>query len=195
MKQLHLDALRDIALEHIPKAQAALIQAKGRSKDYLCQSLYGTTVSVLATASTPATEQAAANLLQQVMQLSINWDDKLTADTRKRTEGYIVNAANELCTLTGQSIPWLPAAILEESEPETPPAPAIPQTIKPQMKLPQPGTNLTTAEAALLLNVKVGTMLTWSSKETGPIRPIKTGRSLAWPSDDVIRAMKGWQLP
>lgn len=193
MKQLYLDALRDIAIEHIPKAQAALLQAKGRPKDYLCLSLYGTTVSVLATAATPAKEQAAARLLQYVMQLSFSGDDnKLTAVERKRVEGYAIAAAHELCTLTERTIPWLPAALAEAPEPEAPPAPTI--QAAPQITLPPPGINLTTQEAARLLNRADQTLRGWASKDSGPLRPIRCGtKRLAWSSDDIRKLIeKGW---
>lgn len=192
MQPLYLDALRDIAIEHIPKAQAAIIQAKGSPRDYLCLSLYGTTVSVLATAATPAIEQAAAQLLQYVMQLSIAWDDKLTTAERKRVEGYAIVAANELCTLTERTIPWLPAALVEAPEPKAPQAPAPTIQAAPPIALPSPGTMLTTDAAAQLLNVKPQTMRSWASKQTGPrsLRIVKAGRSNTYYADDVLRIMR-----
>jgi hypothetical protein len=155
-------------------------------------SLYGTTVSVLATAATPAIEQAAARLLQYVMQLSFSGDDiKLTAAQRRRVEGYAIAAANELCVLTERTISWLPAALVEAPEPEAPPAPTPTIQATPQIALPPPGTMLTTDAAAQLLNVKPQTMRSWASKQTGPrsLRIVKAGGFNTYYADDVLRIM------
>lgn len=195
MKQLHIDALRDIAIEHIPRAKKIRDQARGQPKDDLCLSLYGTMVSVLATARTPAKEQAAARLLQYVMQLSFSGDDiKLTAAERKRVEGYAIAAANELCILTERTIPWLPATLEEVPEPEALPAPAPITQAAPPIALPPPDINLTTAETARLLNRADQTLRGWASKDDGPLRPIRCGtKRLAWSSNDVRRLMiEGW---
>lgn len=197
MKQLQLDALRDIAAEHIPRAQKILDHAKGQPKDALCVSLYGTTVSILATAATPATEHAAALLLQYVMQLSINWEDKLTALERRRIEGCAIEAAKQLCTFTEQTIPWLSNAVIEAPDPEPEAPTPLPQhTTTQQIALPPSGTMLTTEEVAALLNVKEQTVRMWASKQTGPksLQRVKAGRANTYLADDVIEAMKkGWK--
>lgn len=192
MKQLYLDALRDIAIEHIPRARKIRDNAAKMPNGHYLGALYETPMFVLSKSAAPAIEKAAAHLLEAIMSLSIEWEIKKTTAERKRLEGCAIDAANELCTLTGQSIPWLPAALVEAPEPETQPAPALPQATKPQIYLPPPGINLTTKVAAQLLNRKPQTLQDWASKDNGPMRPIKNGRSLAWPSDEVLRLMNGW---
>jgi hypothetical protein len=46
-------------------------------------------------------------------------------------------------------------------------------------------TAVTTAEAAYHLNRKAQTLLIWSCKEIGPIRPIKVCGRLMWRTDDL----------
>lgn len=191
MKRLYLDALRDIAIEHIPRARKIRDNAAKMPNDHYLYALFQTPLSVLSKSATPAIEQAAARLLQKVMLLSISWDEKITAADRKRIEGYTIDAANELCTLTGQSITWLPASLVEAPEPEAPPAQVLPQATKPQICLPPPGINLTTKDAARLLNRQPQTLRSWASKGNGLMQPIKIGSSLAWPSDEVRRLMSG----
>lgn len=201
MKQLYIDALRDMAIEYIPRAQKIRDNAAKMPNDHYLAALFETPIFVLGKAATPAIERAAAHLLLQVMQLSINWDEKLTTADRKKVEGYAVNAMHELCGLAGQSIPsWLPAAVEEVPEPEelvVPPQTSKSQIVsKPQPELPSPGTSLTTAEAAELLKVKPGTMRKWACKEAGPagLRVIKNGRRNTYLSDDVIKLIsEGWK--
>ena len=192
MKQLYLDALRDIAIEHIPRARKIRDNAAKMPNDHYLGALYETPMFVLSKSATPAIEKAAAHLLEAIMSLSIDWEIKKTTAERKRIERCAIDAANELCTLTGLSIPWLPAALAEEPEQHTPPPPAPQQTTNPPTTLPPPGINLSTAQAAQLLNRKPQTLRAWHSKDNGPMRPVKNGRSLAWPSDEVLRLMSGW---
>jgi len=50
-------------------------------------------------------------------------------------------------------------------------------------------TAITTAEAAAHLNRSTQTLWLWACKETGPIRPVRVMRRLAWPVADLKRAL------
>ena len=193
MEPIKLAALRDFAIEHFPRAQK--LRKDIISNEQYNYTLYGFCVLISPTA--PASEQTAACLLRAVMSLSIKWDDehKMSGSQRHQVEIEAIQTATELCSLTNVVIPWLAdtliAAPTEQLEP-TPPELPIVQRL-PQIELPRPGINLTTAQAAQLLHRKPQTLRGWASKDDGPIRPIKTGRVNAWPSDEVIRLMKkGW---
>jgi hypothetical protein len=53
--------------------------------------------------------------------------------------------------------------------------------------------NLSTEEAGYYLNRKPQTLRNWAATERGPIRPIRVGGLLAWPTRDVKR-IAGVQL-
>jgi hypothetical protein len=53
---------------------------------------------------------------------------------------------------------------------------------------------LSTAEAAAALNRAVKTLHKWACEESGPIRPVRIGRRLAWSAADV-RALLGGHPP
>jgi hypothetical protein len=53
--------------------------------------------------------------------------------------------------------------------------------------------NLSTEEAGYYLNRKPQTLRNWAATERGPIRPIRVGSLLAWPTRDVKR-ISGVQL-
>lgn len=193
LSQLQLDYLRDEAIKHLPRAQKTML-GRAPTKDMLCSWLYGDTIHTLASPKASALEQSAAHVLQPLMQLQIKWDEKLTAIQRRTFTAIAINAVHDHYSLLGVPTPaWLPAANYEpepEQELLPPPATPRPQTTSP----PTPGINLTTAHAAQLLNRAPQTLRSWSSKDNGPIRPIRGGTQLAWSSDDVIRLMEnGWK--
>lgn len=193
MDALKLTALRDFAIGHFPRAQRV---STGLPPHQYQRALYGSTA--LVSPNAPAIELAAARLLQSVMSLLIDWGDEVDypADARALTTRRMVLEAQDLCTLTGTEIDWLPRAgelgALEvepelEVEQSPPPSPVPPTLIL------QPGPTQTTAVAARYLGVAEQTMRSWASNDDGPLRPIKKGPFNAWPTDELIRLSRvGW---
>ncbi|MCP3713872.1 helix-turn-helix domain-containing protein [Paraburkholderia sp. CNPSo 3281] len=50
---------------------------------------------------------------------------------------------------------------------------------------------LTTSEAAVALGLQPQTLRKWASQESGPIRPVRVGRRLAWSAADVRALLAG----
>jgi hypothetical protein len=96
MEQIKLTALRDFAIQHLPRAQAVKTSLP---PDLYQRTLYG--FAALVPANAPAIEQAAAHLLQTVLGLSIEWEDA----NGQLSDHHAVEAAKELCALTGHTIP------------------------------------------------------------------------------------------
>jgi hypothetical protein len=190
MDTLKLAALRDFAIQHFPRAQTISPMLTG---DDYNRTLYGFAALVPSTA--PAVVQAAAALLQPVMRLSISWDAevRITPAARREMAQEAVDAAQELCTITGTIIPWLGvAAILAPAaEPAAPPPPPVPAV--PARPILQPGPNQTTADAARYLGVQPNTMLKWVMMGTGPLQPVKLGTRHGWPTAELERlGREGW---
>lgn len=189
---MKLAALRDFAIAHFPRAQTVDPTMPG---DDYNRTLYG--FAALVSANAPAVVQAAASLLQPVMRLSIAWDaeGRPNAAQRQDMAQQAIDAAHELCTLTGTTIPWLSAASLltppvepAEPVPALPPVPSI--AARPML---QPGPNQTTKDAARYLGTTEGNMRKWHSFGTGPLTPVKLGVRLGWPTADLERlAREGW---
>jgi hypothetical protein len=193
VEQIKLIALRDFAIEHLPRAQS--VPANQPYQQYQ-RTLYGMAALVPPTA--PAIEQVAAHLLQTALILTMKLDDNIefTPLQRQQAERQAVIAANELCTLTGITIPWL-ADVFVKTEPMPTPEPekvvATPTT-PTERPLLQPGPLQTTKDAARYLRVAEQTMRLWASKDDGPIRPVKRGKYLGWPTDELIRlGQSGWK--
>lgn len=191
MDYLKLAALRDFAIQHFPRAQKI---GSGLAPDDYNRTLYG--IAALVPATAPATVQAAATLLQPVMRLSIAWDEagRMSAAMRRDVAQQAVDAAQELCTLTGTIIPWLGVAsiLAPAAEPVAPVPPPVP-TLPPRPML-QPGPNQTTADAARYLGVKPGTMLKWVMMGTGPLKPVHLGTRHGWPTAELERlGREGWK--
>ncbi len=51
--------------------------------------------------------------------------------------------------------------------------------------------NVTTREAAALLNRTQTTLRAWACYETGPIRPVRIHGRLAWPLAEIVALMEG----
>jgi hypothetical protein len=191
MDTLKLAALRDFAILHFPRAQTISPILTG---DDYNRTLYGFAALVPSTA--PAVVQAAAALLQPVMRLSISWDAdvRITPAARREMAQEAVDAAQELCTITGTVIPWLGvAAILAPvTEPVAPPPPPVPAvTARPML---QPGPNQTTKDAAAYLGVQPNTMIKWKMFGTGPIEPVQLGTRHGWPTAELERlGREGWK--
>jgi hypothetical protein len=190
MDTLKLAALRDFAILHFPRAQTVSPILTG---DDYNRTLYG--FAALVPSKAPAVVQAAAALLQPVMRLSISWDAevRITPAARQQMAQEAVDAAQELCTITGTVIPWLGvAAILTPAtEPIAPPPPPVPAVAARPML--QPGPNQTTKDAAAYLGVKPNTMLKWNMHGDGPIEPVKLGTRLGWPTAELeVLGRKGW---
>jgi hypothetical protein len=191
MESIKLTALRDFGVAHLPRAQRARDQ-KHPTQDAYHLALYGIAVLTLASATATAIERAAACLIQLTMSLSINWEKEnhLTGRQRYDLSHQAITAAKDLCTLTDKSPNWLDDAMTYAP----PPAFEVQPEHQPSKRLaaPLPGINLTTKEAAEYLNVREQTMHMWSSTDSGPLRPIKSGtRRLQWPSNEVLRIMQG----
>jgi hypothetical protein len=197
MEQLKLTALRDFAIEHLPRAQRVSKQPHATQNGYHI-ALYGTATLVPGSATASAVELAAARLLHAVMGLLVVWDDvNTTPDHQKHLRHEAISAAHDLCALTGKTLAWLTDAPEQEPAPLPPsPVPDEKPEIAPvpaaRLSAPPPGINLTTEEAAEYLNVQKQTLHKWASLGTGPLQPIRQGiRRLAWPSDEVLRVMRG----
>jgi hypothetical protein len=191
MDQVKLTALRDFAIQHFPRAQT--VSTSLPAGDYQ-RTLYG--FAALVTAKAPATELVAAHLLQTVMRLQIEWPEegKLSPYQRQLVEHEAVEAASELCTLTGTTIPWLASAFaapVRASAPEPQPAAPPPAPARPVL---QPGPNQTTEDAARYLGVKPQTMREWAMNQSGPLQPIKLGNRNGWPTAELVRlGVEGWK--
>jgi len=194
---IKLTALRDIAIDHLPRAQKV---TRAMPTDQYHTTLYGLTALVSPTA--PATQQAAAELLQTVLSLLIKWGDdiKLTADNRGFAEVKAIQQATELCTLTGLTITWLPALpqLVESVQPV--PTPAVvdtqpaPVTVAPSVPTQLYGETQTTKVAAAYLGVCSQTMRAWKMNDNGPLSPVQQGTRNGWRTADLVRLKRdGWK--
>ena len=202
MESIQLDALRDLAIDHLPQAQVRREQAKqwGSSHNEFNMALAHTAVSVRAKAGTTAVEYAAANLLEAVMLICCERDTKLTAAQHQATLSQVVATAKELCELTGRGIPWLDRVAKEIATPPAPPVTKPTRAQVPPHTAPeeQPtttgciyaGRSLKTDEAAKALGREPQTLLSWSSKQNGPLQPTKVGRLLMWSGDTICKLLK-----
>jgi DNA-binding transcriptional MerR regulator len=50
---------------------------------------------------------------------------------------------------------------------------------------------ISTKEAAKAFNAHPATLQYWARTGTGPMKPIKIGRRLRWPIDDIKRILEG----
>lgn len=194
MEIIKATALRDFAIQHLPRAQK--VSPSMPAHQYQL-TLYGVTALISPTA--PAIQQAAATLLRSTLTLLIEWDDdgRLTPAQRHATEQQAIQDATELCTLTGHTIPWLPAlSALPEPTPASPPAPPPqqPAPTVPPLPLLQPGETQTTKVAAKYLGVTEQTMRSWVSNDNGPLVPVKQGTRNGWPTAELVRLKRdGWE--
>jgi predicted DNA-binding transcriptional regulator AlpA len=182
MTPTQIDSLRDLAIEHLPRAKADRAQIQrfsGTPTDFYSR-LAHTAVMVRANASATALECAAANVLEAVALLCMQREEPLTRKERDDTLGRLAAAAKELCALTGTAFPWLASVASPEPEEEAP-AP-----VKPQPLLSIAGRFLTTKEAAKALGYAEQTLRGWASTEGGPIRPSKLGRQNRWSGDEIL---------
>jgi hypothetical protein len=188
LKNIEIEALRDFAIENLPRAQADREQVSrfGLPVEDLYIRLAATAAFVRARAGTTAVEYAAANVLETVCLLRAERDEKLPKATHTALLGRLTRDALQLCTLTGKQIPWLdamPAAPEpeEENEEETQPTPAThfppPRSIR--------GRWLSTKEAAEVLAFEPQTLRNWASRQTGPIRPTKFGNRNKWSGNEI----------
>jgi hypothetical protein len=195
MEATKVIALRDFALEHFPQGQKVRAQRHATQASYH-YALYTAGALAPLSPTISAIEQVAVNLLLDALGLVMDWDEKLTAAQRHNLESLAVNTAKALCALTGTSLPWLDAVIVDEPPEAVEPAPAIPappsHSRPPALPPLQPGLYLSTKDAAAYLNRKVQTLHAWASQDSGPIAPKRgTGRLLTWHSDDVLRVLRG----
>lgn len=201
MEHIKLTALRDFAIEYIPRAQHTRSQSHANVDDYH-RALYGVAVLTLAAPKSLAVEQTAAQLLQVVISLLVAWDEycSLTPHIQSENDAQAMSSALELSLLTGISLPFLNAPNSTD-RPAPPDEPATPQLrVKPSHSLEQTigpppltaGQVLTTQEAADYLRMKVQTLHKWASTGSGPVTPFKVGeRRLGWHSADILRVING----
>jgi Helix-turn-helix domain len=193
MQTLQIHSLRDLAIDNLPRAKADRDQIKryGGTFDDLYRRLFHTSIMVRGNAGTTAVEYAAANVLESVSLLCIGPEEDakpLTTSDRTNILRNLVANAKELCSLTGQVIPWLDAL------PTTPdPEPTAHREPSNQSPLPSPsiaGRFLTTKDAATVLGYSEQTLRKWSSTESGPLSPRKAGRKLLWSGDEILTLLK-----
>lgn len=197
MEHIKLTALRDFAIEYIPRAQHTRGQSHANVDDYH-RALYGVAVLTLAALKSSAVEQTAGQLLQVVTSILVAWDEfqSMTPQVQKENDDQAMSNALALSTLTGIPLPFLTTPTLTDrptlpDEPiKQPPrlAPSDSQELPPL----KPGLMLTTREAADYLKMKPQTLHKWSSSGNGAVTPVKIGkRPLRWPSTDILRIMEG----
>jgi hypothetical protein len=195
MKKYELDALRDFAIEHLPAAQRQREKAQrfGMDPDGYCRGLTVAATLTRASATVSAIEDCAARLLEQLMLVALDNGYEGIEDT-------IIEAAHNLASLTGTTIPWLPDrqeiprsahTVERQGAPQT--EPTQPQARPRSFSVADlvPGQLLTTEQAASALGRRPNTLRTWVSKETGDIQPAcKVGREHRWSADDIIALVK-----
>lgn len=196
MNQIQIEALRDLAIDHIPRAQADREQLSrfGGSKDDFYDKLAYTSLMVMGKPGTPAIEKAAARILFAIAMLMHSEQEKLL--TRSDREGHLkalASDAKELSTLTGKQITWLdsiqtPPPPAEEEKEEAPQDQAHTESIA--------GRLLTTEEAAKILGYKPATLTKWAREQHGRIQPVPDmGREYRWSGDAIIGLMQSGQMP
>jgi predicted DNA-binding transcriptional regulator AlpA len=189
MNQLQIDSLRDLAIAHLPRANAdrEQINRYGGTHADFHRRLAVTAVMVRAKAGTTAVEYAAANVLETVSLLSGEHDEALSHPIRTGLLQKLTRDAQELCALTGKVVSWLdalPATPVPEREEESP----APAALTPLPSIA--GRFLSTKEAAEVLGYKEQTLRQWASNEAGPIRPVKkVGRHNRWAGDEILALM------
>lgn len=192
MEQMKLAALRDFAIQHFPRART--VSTSLAAGDYQ-RTLYG--YAALVSPNAPAPELIAAHLLQTVMRLLIDWpsEGKLSPLQRQFAEHEAVEAALELCDLTGTSLPWLADALSESVRTlQLAPAPVPAPAPAPQRPALQNTPNQTTEDAARYLGVRPQTMREWAMSQSGPLQPVKLGSKNGWPTAELERlAREGWK--
>lgn len=201
MERIKLTALRDFAIEHLPRAQQTRSKSHANEDDYH-RALFGVAVLTLTTPKSSAIEQTAAHLIKVVTSLLVAWDEYSgqTPHTQSENDVQVMSSALELSLLTGISLPFL-SAPNPAGRPAPPDEPATPQPqVAPSHSREQTiglppltaGQVLTTQEAADYLRMKVQTLHKWASTGTGPVTPFKVGeRRLGWHATDILRIING----
>lgn len=193
MRQIQIEALRDFAIDHLPRAQADRAQHSrlGGSEADFYRKLAVTSVMVQAKPETPAIQLAAARMLSTVSLLCSEREEPLTTTKRTDLLCRLTSEANELCGLTGKELPWLASA-------PTTPAPA---DAKRDEVLVQATTDsiagkfLTTEQTAEVLGVMPATLRAWAREQRGPIQPIKVGRHYRYKGNEVLALLESDQMP
>jgi hypothetical protein len=65
------------------------------------------------------------------------------------------------------------------------------QDINQEAEIPA---TVTTAVAALALNRKPATLNRWAWTNTGPVKPVRINRRLAWPTAEIMALLRGGAL-
>lgn len=190
MNQLQIESLRDIAISHLPRAEADREQARrfGSTHADFYRALAVTSVSMRSKSATTACEYAAANVLETICLLCGELETPLSKTVRTTLLEKLVRDAKELCTLTGDVVTWLDSlpALPPAAQEEEAPAPATAQATTSIA-----GRFLSTREAAQELGVAEQTLRRWASEESGPIRPsAKVGGTLRWSGEEILKLLK-----
>lgn len=179
MDHWQLEALRDFAIDFLPTVQenrrSALRWGLSQRQYY-----YNLTVSAFfieSRATSSAIERLAARLLGQVVLA-------LEGDAYEGINETLVRVASELSSATGRALPWLSAPAATEGQ-SAEPAPVVEVLNPSNPVLSLTKEYLSTEEAAQLLDLKPQTLHSWSSKQDGPIQPVKMSRRLYWRTADI----------
>lgn len=186
MKQWQVESLRDFAIDHLPAAQAVRDHATkwGTSSDDYHHQLVAIPTLLELRAAQPVEQKIAAKLLC----LASRW---LLGSTYDGLNEQLVEAARNLCAVTGRTLPWLKEVATQSTRAATSPGPEGNQTIQPTSQPSErEGEWLTTEEAARLLRLQPQTLQSWSSKQTGPIQPRRLQRRLYWNKNEILDHLK-----
>lgn len=187
MNRHQIDILRDLAIEHLPRAQADRegIKRYGGTHADFYRRIAVTSTMARGNAGTTAIEFAAANVLESVAILCGEQENPLTKTEKATLLHRLATDAKELCICTGTAISWLDSVSTTlDSEPEPTPKQLMATIQKTNPSIA--GRQLNTKEAAEVLGYKENTLRKWSSDESGPIRPKKLGRQLRWSGDEIL---------
>jgi hypothetical protein len=178
-----IDWLRDLAIQHLPRAQADRNQSSrfGLTEDMLYAKLYVTCVMVRGKAGVPVLEATAAEVLESVAIL--RRPEPIEAGERAALLRRLMERGAALRKLTGTMT--LDAGD-EEHEPVPVPVAEPSHGVAPVAASSIAGRHLTTKEAAAYLHVAEQTMRAWASQDRGPIRPSRAGRKLLWSGDELL---------
>jgi hypothetical protein len=186
-----IDSLRDLAIEHLPRAQVVRASVKrmgSRPADFYRQLAYAA-IMVRGDAASTVVERTAAEVLESVALLAR--EEPLTAQERDATVGRLASAANELCTLTGTAMSWLPSPAAGHERQDATPADIAP-VLTGELPKAIAGRYLSTKEAAQALGVGAQTLRKWASTESGPISPSsKVAGRLKWSGDEILSMLSG----
>lgn len=188
MKRYEIEALRDLGIENLPAANRIREQAIkfGTGSERYYQMLFLAASFAQGYSTTTAIERQAARLIEQVTMFMLD-------NRYEGIETTIIEVANDLISLLGVTIHWLPktdASYFPATTPIGTKEAADEGAASPPTRLQAPalerGQFLTTKQAALALNRADQTLRKWASKQNGPISPVNVNGRNCWRSDDIL---------